>query len=212
MLSNALHTSKSFFIICPILGKSQIIFLTFAQLWASLKIFFLHLPSFGQVSNYFSCVCPALGKSQNIFLAFAQPWASLKLFFWRLPSFGQVPNYFFSICPALGKSQIYFLEFAQAEQASNFIFRGLLKWNGRGGACVPARTSAQRRFHTKICLYIMHYERHLTMDAPLRGALAGTQARPLPRSVTISATFLQNHSSFRNERMDAHSCPNYEWR
>ena len=29
--------------------------------------------------------------------------------------------------------------------------------NGRGGACVPARTSAQRRFHTKIYLRITYY-------------------------------------------------------
>ena len=40
-------------------------------------------------------------------------------------------------------------------------------WNGRGGACVPARMSAQRRFHTKIYLRIMHED--LTMDAPLAG-------------------------------------------
>ena len=127
----------------------QNLFLSFAQSWASLKIFFWRLPSFGQVSKSFFSVCPASGKSQIIFLAFAQPWASPKIFFYRLPSFGQVSNYFFSVCPTLGKSQIYFLAFAQSEQASNFIFRGLLKWNGRGGACVPARTSAQRRFHTK---------------------------------------------------------------
>ena len=158
----------------------QNLFLLFAQSWASLKIFFYRLPSFGQVPKYFFIVCPASGKSQNIFLPFAQPWASLKLFFCHLPSFGQVSKYFFIICPALGKSQIIFLTFAQAEQVLQFIFRGLLKWNGRGGACVPARTSAQRRFHTKICLYTMHYERRLTMDAPFWGALAGTQARPLP--------------------------------
>jgi len=76
-----LCTSKSFFIICPTLGKSQIIFLAFAQLWASLKLFFYRLPSLGQVSKYFFSVCPASGKSQIIFLAFAQLRASLKLFF-----------------------------------------------------------------------------------------------------------------------------------
>ena len=56
-----------------------------------------------------------------------------------------------------------------------FRARSLLArvWNGRGGACVPARTSAQRRFHIKICLYIMHYEHQLTMDAPLRGDTSG---------------------------------------
>ena len=43
--------------------------------------------------------------------------------------------------------------------------------NGRGGACVPARTSAQRRFHTKIYLRIMHED--LTMDAPSQGDTGG---------------------------------------
>ena len=77
-------------------------------------------------------------------------------------------------------------------------------WNGRGGACVPARTPAQRRFHPKMMhchpqtlFFHLHLHR-LTMDAPLWGALAGTQARPLPRLTAVA--FLQNRSSFRNER------------
>ena len=48
------------------------------------------------------------------------------------------------------------------------------KRNRRGGACVPARTSAQRRFHTKnrfvyhaLCMGI------LMMDAPLQGDSGG---------------------------------------
>ena len=120
---------------------------------------------------------------------------------------------------------------AASLRALKFLFSSLQNggtcWNGRGGACVPARTSAQRRFHTKAihfhpqmrCCHpqtlhfhprMMHFHVQtrcfhprkvpLTMDAPLRGALAGTQARPLPHLTTTSATFLQNHSSFRNER------------
>ena len=144
------------------------------------------MPSFGQVSKYFFTVCPASGKSQIIFLAFAQLWASLKLFFYRLPSFGQVPNYFFTVCPALGKSQIIFLTFAQAEQALQFIFRGLLKWNGRGGACVPARTSAQRRFHTKYT--------HCALGMDDGCALAGRHGRahrhrPYPSPSCLFAPF-----------------------
>ena len=126
---------------------------------------------------------------QNLFLLFVQPWASLKIFFYRLPSFGQVSNYFFSVCPALGKSQIIFLTFAQAEQALQFIFRGLLKWNGRGGAYVPARTSAQRRFHTKNTCIVRGDERWMR---PCRATRAGTQAPPLPTSIKplCHATFL----------------------
>ena len=42
---------------------------------------------------------------------------------------------------------------AASLRALKFLFSSLQNggtcWNGRGGACVPARTSAQRRFHTK---------------------------------------------------------------
>ena len=42
-------------------------------------------------------------------------------------------------------------------------------WNGRGGACVPARTSAQRRFHTKIYLRITHCARGFNDGCALAG-------------------------------------------
>ena len=54
--------------------------------------------------------------------------------------------------------------------------RNLPKRNRRGGAYVPARTSAQRRFHTKNTRIVRGI---LTMDAPLRGDTGGhTGAAP----------------------------------
>ena len=41
---------------------------------------------------------------------------------------------------------------------------------GRGGACVPAQTSAQRRFHTKNTRIVRGGG---TMDAPLQGDAGG---------------------------------------
>ena len=67
----------------------------FAQLWASLKIFFCRLPSFGQVLNSFFDVCPALGKSQ--------------ILFYRLPKRRQVANSFFEVCRVFGKPFKIFL-------------------------------------------------------------------------------------------------------
>ena len=100
--------------------------------------------------------------------------------------------------------------FAALLRALKFLFsllqNGGTCWNGRGGACVPARTSAQRRFHPKMmCCHLQTRCFHprkasLTMDAPSRGELAGKQVRPLPHLTTTSATFLQNHSPFRNAR------------
>ena len=54
------------------------------------------------------------------------------------------------------------------------------KRNRRGGACVPARTSAQRRFHTKIHALCAGNERWMR---PRRATRAGTQAPPLPISI-----------------------------
>ena len=122
MLFSAIYKRFLFYIVCPAVGKSQIYFLMFAQLWASLKLFFWCLPNSGQVSNYFFGVCPTLGKSQIIFLTFAQLWASHKFIFWRLPNSGQVSNYFFGVCPTLGKSQIIFLTFAGTSARLKFIF------------------------------------------------------------------------------------------
>ena len=52
---------------------------------------------------------------------------------------------------------------AASLRALKFLFSSLQNggtcWNGRGGACVPARTSAQRRFHTKIYLRITYHAR-----------------------------------------------------
>ena len=42
-------------------------------------------------------------------------------------------------------------------------------WNGRGGACVPARTFAQRRLHTKIYLRITHHARGFNDGCALAG-------------------------------------------
>ena len=54
------------------------------------------------------------------------------------------------------------------------------KRNRRGGAYVPARTSAQRRFHTKIHALCAGNERWMR---PRRATRAGTQAPPLPISI-----------------------------
>ena len=117
----------------------------------------------------------------------------------------------FAIC--IGYASIKTLIFTFAERRCVFGMVGAV-------ACVPARTSAQRRFHTKMrCCHpqTLHFHprmmrihvqtlcfhprlHRLTMDAPSWGALAGTQARPLPCLTATSTTFLQNHSSFRNAR------------
>ena len=69
--------------------------------------------------------------------------------------------------------------------ATNHSMHNLPKRNRRGGACVPARTSAQRRFHTGnwFCAsHIMPRGRERWMR-PCGATRAGTQAPPLPISI-----------------------------
>ena len=120
----------------------------------------------------------------------------------------------FIVCSVTASTVFRISALAALLRALKFLFSSLQNggtcWNGRGGACVPARTSAQRRFHPKMmCCHLQTRCFHprkasLTMDAPSRGELAGKQVRPLPHLTTTSATFLQNHSSFRNERKAEH--------
>ena len=72
---------------------------------------------------------------------------------------------FFPVYRRRAARERYFcvLSFAALLRALKFLFsllqNGGTCWNGRGGACVPARTSAQRRFHTKKGLCTTHYAR-----------------------------------------------------
>ena len=78
--------------------------------------------------------------------------------------------FYFEPCSSTASAKFFVFTFAEAPQALNFLFSPLRNgdrcWNGRGGACVPARTSAQRRFHTKnTCIVRWEW----MMDAPLQG-------------------------------------------
>ena len=76
MLFSAIYKRFILYRYCPAVGKSQIYFLTFAQLWASLKFIFWRLPKPRQVPNLFFDVCRNLGKAQIYFLMFAGTSAS----------------------------------------------------------------------------------------------------------------------------------------
>ena len=74
--------------------------------------------------------------------------------------------------------------------------RNLSKRNCRGGAYVPARTFAQRRFHTKnrFVYHVSCAENERRMR-PCRATRAGTQAPPLPNSIIFSHTILHKQKN-----------------
>ena len=86
----------------------------------------------------------------------------------------------------------------------------------RGGACVPARTSAQRRFHTKIHAWCTGI---LTVDAPLwgnTGGHTGTAPTHLHQTTRCAPTALhctfdsprQSHGVFTPHRIAHSIAPN----
>ena len=85
--------------------------------------------------------------------------------------------------------------FAALLRALKFLFsplqNGGVCWNGRGGACVPARTSAQRRFHTKnTCMVRWEW----MMDAPLQGDTGGhTGTAPTKLHHTLQSAMINGH-------------------
>ena len=98
--------------------------------------------------------------------------------------------------------------FAALLRALKFLFSSLQNggtcWNGRGGACVPARTSAQRRFHPKMRRChpqtlqshprMMHFHVQTRCFYPRKAppkdgcALAGCAGRHTGTATTLAAT------------------------
>ena len=79
----------------------------------------------------------------------------------------------FIACSVTASIVFCVLSLAASLRALKFLFSPLRNgdkcWNGRGGACVPARTSAQRRFHTKIYLRITYHTRGFNDGCALAG-------------------------------------------
>ena len=72
------------------------------------------------------------------------------------------------------------------------------KRNRRGGACVPAQTSAQRRFHTKNTRIVRG---DLTTDAPLQGDTGGhTGTAPTHLHQTTWCVITASHCTFDSPR------------
>ena len=126
--------------------------------------------------HFFECL---QRSCEHCFFTFYRHRAARKQYFCRFIVAAQRGNNIFAILSSPCGAETIFLPFyrhrAAREQyfrvsvlaallrALKFLFSPLwndgVRWNGRGGACVPARTSAQRRFHTKIYLRITHHAR-----------------------------------------------------
>ena len=77
--------------------------------------------------------------------------------FYRLQRYCEHCFLRFIACSVTASVVFCVLSLAASLRAIIFLFsplqNGGVCWNGRGGACVPARTSAQRRFHPKMARF-----------------------------------------------------------
>ena len=109
------------------------------------------------------CHLHKLCKRHFLYFGICIGYASTIFIFCHLHKLCKHQIFCFVICGSSASINFFVLSFAEAPQALKLLFSPLRNgdrcWNGRGGACVPARTSAQRRFHTKIYLRITYHAR-----------------------------------------------------
>ena len=170
------------------------------------------------ITPQISCfaICGSSASIKFLVLPFAEAPQAPNFLFCHLRKLRKRHFLHFAICGSSANAKFLVLPFAEAPQALKLLFSPLQNgdrcWNGRGGACVPARTSAQRRFHTQIYLRITYHARGFNDGC----ALAGRHGRahrhrpyPSPSCFSVQSAHNQwplrprsckNHSAFRNER------------
>ena len=115
--------------------------------------------------QYFCRFIVAVQRGNNIFAILSSP-CSAETIFSRFIVAARRGNNICAVLSSPRSARTIFLHFIVCSITAStkffvFIFaeRRCVLENGRGCACVPARTSAQRRFHTKIYLRITYHAR-----------------------------------------------------
>ena len=163
-------------------------------------------------------ICISYASAIFCVLPFAEAPQAPNFLFCHLRKLRKRQIFCFAICGSSASAKFLVLPFAEAPQASKLLFsplrNGDMCWNGRGGACVPARTSAQRRFHTQIYLHITYHAREFNDGCALVGRHGRAHRhRPYqtPSCFSVQSYHNQqplrprsykNQAAFRNERMD----------
>ena len=144
-----------------------------ALLRALFFTFYRHRAARKQYFHVLSSPCSA----ETIFVPFYRHRAARKQYLCHFIVTVQRGNNIFAVLSSPCSAGIIFLHFIVCSITASikiFVFtfaeRRCVLENGRGCACVPARTSAQRRFHTKnTCIVRWEW----MMDAPLQGNAGG---------------------------------------
>ena len=152
------------------------IFLPFYRHRAARKQYLCHFIVAVQRGNNIFAVLSSPRGAETISLPFYRHRAARKQYFRVLSSPRGAGTIFLPFYRHRVAREQYFRVSVLAAllRALKFLFSSLQNggtcWNGRGGAYVPARTSAQRRFYTKNTRIVCGGG---TMDAPLQGDTGG---------------------------------------
>ena len=106
--------------------------------------------------------CSVTASTVFCVLSLAALLRALFFAFYRLQRYCEHCFLHFIACSVTASTVFCVSALAASLRALKFLFsplqNGGVCWNGRGGACVPARTSAQRRFHPKMmCCHAQTY-------------------------------------------------------
>ena len=145
-------------------------FFTFYRRRAARKQYLCHFIVVARRGNNIFAILSSPRGAGTIFMPFYRHRAARKQYLCRFIVAAQRGNNIYAILSSPHSAETISLPFyrrrvareqyfrvsvlAASLRALKFLFSPLQNggtcWNGRGGACVPARTSAQRRFHPKM--------------------------------------------------------------
>ena len=152
-------TASTVFCISALAALLRALFFAFHRLQRYCEHCFLRFIAYSVTASTVFCVSALAALLRALFFAFQRLQRHCEHCFSR-----------FIACSVTASIVFCVLALAALLRALKFLFSSLQNggtcWNGRGGACVPARTSAQRRFHTKNTRIVRGGR---TMDAPLTG-------------------------------------------
>ena len=156
-------TASIVFCVSALAALLRALFFAFYRLQRYCEHCFLRFSACSVTASTVFCVSVLAAFLRALFFAF-----------YRLQRYCEHCFLHFGACSVTASTVFCVSALAALLRALKFLFsplqNGGMCWNGRSGACVPARTSAQRRFHTKnTCIVRGEW----MMDAPLQGDTGG---------------------------------------
>ena len=174
------------------------LFFTFYRRRAAREQYFCHFIVVARRGNNIFAVLSSPCSAETISLPFYRRRSTREQYLCHFIVTAQRGNNIFAVLSSPRSAGTIFLHFIVCSITASikiFVFtfaeRRCVLENGRGGACVPARTSAQRRFHTKnTCIVRWEW----MMDAPLQGDTGGhTGTAPTKLHHTLQSAMINGH-------------------